>query len=147
MIFIQTTDRLACMTDFVGYFWVSTDRQGRSGLVWKRSAMHPHRLIIGRTGSGKSRFAKQLCSRLRLARETVIAFNPTGEDGYSREDVFGHIAAEWESWDDKEFVKKLRGLVSKKDRVFVIIDEDHEFFHSSAVSESVDRDHREALWH
>lgn len=90
--------------------------------------MHPHRLIIGRTGSGKSRLAKQIGSRLRLAGETVIAFNPTGEDGYTREDTFGHIAAEWESWDDKEFTKKLRSEISKKNRLFVIIDEAHEFF-------------------
>lgn len=90
--------------------------------------MHPHRLIIGRTGSGKSRLAKQIGSELRLKGESVIAFNPTGEDGYTREDVFGHVAAEWESWEDSKFVKRLRELVKRKDRVFVIIDEAHEFF-------------------
>ena len=66
--------------------------------------MHPHMLIIGRTGSGKS------------------------GDGYTRENVFGHIAAEWESWVDKDFVGKLKKLTGRKDRVFVIIDEAHEFF-------------------
>lgn len=90
--------------------------------------MHPHRIIIGRTGTGKSRLAKQIGSRLRLKGETVIAFNPTGEDGYTKEDFFGHIAAEWESWDDKAFCKKLKELTKRKQKVFVIIDEAHEFF-------------------
>lgn len=86
-----------------------------------------HRLIIGRTQSGKSALAKQLGSRLRLSGAEVLAFNPTLERGYSREDDFGCIAAEYETDNIEELIDEIatRYNLEKKER-FLIIDEAHE---------------------
>ena len=48
MIFILHADKLARMTDFVGYFRVSTDRQGRSGLGLEAQREAVTRYIAGR---------------------------------------------------------------------------------------------------
>lgn len=80
--------------------------------------------------SGKSALAKQLGSQLRLGGYTVYAFNPTGERGYTRKDDYGCIAADFESSDPDEFVKKCMEFYNKnKNReLFLLIDEAHEFF-------------------
>lgn len=86
-----------------------------------------HYLIIGRTLSGKSALAKQIGSRLRLAGAEILAFNPTLERGYAREDDYGCIAAEWETDDFNELVDEIhkRYNAEKKPRI-LIIDEAHE---------------------
>jgi len=89
--------------------------------------MSQHILIIGRTLSGKSAFAKQLGSRLRLAGQEVLAFNPTLEKGYTREDDYGCIAAEYETDDPEQLVFEIQKRYNEeKKKRFIIIDEAHE---------------------
>lgn len=86
-----------------------------------------HIIIIGRTLSGKSALAKQIGSQLRLQGAEVLAFNPTLERGYAREDEYGCIASEWETDDFEELQAEIyeRYQKEKKPRV-IIIDEAHE---------------------
>lgn len=86
-----------------------------------------HYLIIGRTLSGKSALAKQIGSQMRLQGAEVLAWNPTLERGYAREDDFGCIAAEWETDDPNELIAEIQERYNKekKSRV-IIIDEAHE---------------------
>lgn len=86
-----------------------------------------HYLIIGRTLSGKSALAKQIGSQMRLQGAEVLAWNPTMERGYAREDDFGCIAAEWETDDPHELIAEIQERYNKekKSRV-IIIDEAHE---------------------
>lgn len=87
-----------------------------------------HRLIIGRTQSGKSALAKQLGSRLRIAGAEVLAFNPTLERGYARMDEFGCVASEYETDNIDELINELNDRYEKdnqKER-FLIVDEAHE---------------------
>lgn len=89
--------------------------------------MSKHSLIIGRTESGKSALAKQIGSHARLAGAEILAWNPTLERGYAREDSYGCIGAEWETDCPEELVDELnrRYLKEKKSRI-LIIDEAHE---------------------
>lgn len=86
-----------------------------------------HRLIIGRTLSGKSALAKQIGSELRLHGAEILAWNPTLERGYAREDDYGCIAAEWETDNPDELIQEIntRYNKEKKSRI-IIIDEAHE---------------------
>jgi len=94
-----------------------------------------HTLLIGRSGSGKSALAKQLGSSLREHGETVLAFNPTGERGYTRRDAFGCAAADWETYNPDLFIQKVVKQVRKRRKFFVIIDEAHEMFPHSKQSD------------
>jgi len=89
-----------------------------------------HSLIIGQSLSGKSSLAKELGTELRLARHEVLAFNPTGERGYTRRDDWGRAGADWESDDADDFAEHVLERVERDPaRVrFLIIDEAHEFF-------------------
>lgn len=86
-----------------------------------------HILIIGRTLSGKSALAKQIGSQLRIKGAEVLAYNPTLERGYAREDEYGCIAAEWETDNPQELIHEIvtRYEKEKKSRI-IIIDEAHE---------------------
>lgn len=90
--------------------------------------MSGHILIIGRTLSGKSALAKQIGSRMRLAGAEILAWNPTLERGYAREDNYGCIAAEWETDNPDELIAEINSRFEKdatKSR-YIIIDEAHE---------------------
>lgn len=86
-----------------------------------------HSLIIGRTLSGKSALAKQIGSRLRIKGAEVLAYNPTLERGYTREDQYGCIAAEFETDDPQELIEEIsrRYNKEKKSRI-LLLDEAHE---------------------
>lgn len=86
-----------------------------------------HLLIIGRTKSGKSALAKQMGSELRLAGAEILAYNPTLEKGYTREDEYGCIAAEYETDNIFELEQEIaaRYAREKKPRI-IIVDEAHE---------------------
>lgn len=86
-----------------------------------------HSLIIGRTLSGKSALAKQIGSQLRLQGAECLAYNPTLERGYAREDEYGCIAAEWETDDAEELIAEIshRYAREKKKRI-LLLDEAHE---------------------
>ncbi len=86
-----------------------------------------HSLIIGRTLSGKSALGKQIGSQMRIAGAEVLAFNPTMERGYAREDEFGCIAAEWETDNPQELLAEIQERYNKEKKTrFLIIDEAHE---------------------
>lgn len=87
-----------------------------------------HTLVIGRTLSGKSALAKQIGSSLREKSYTVLAFNPTLEDGYTRRDKFGCAAADFETDDAEIFEARVIEESRKQKTFFVIVDEAHEFF-------------------
>jgi hypothetical protein len=89
--------------------------------------MSNHSLTVGRSLSGKSALNKQIGSRMRLAGAEILAWNPTLERGYAREDEYGCIAAEWETDDPQELIAEIqtRYQKEKKER-FLIIDEAHE---------------------
>jgi len=86
-----------------------------------------HSLIIGRTLSGKSALAKQIGSQLRLQGAECLAYNPTLERGYAREDEYGCIAAEYETDDADELINEIvsRYKKEKKKRI-LLLDEAHE---------------------
>jgi DNA helicase HerA-like ATPase len=88
-----------------------------------------HQLLIGRTRSGKSSLAKELCSELRIAGHEVLAFNPLAERGWTRRDEYGRAGAEWESDDALEFLVEVQVRILEKPKVrFLAIDEGHELF-------------------
>lgn len=89
--------------------------------------MSNHSIIIGRTLSGKSALAKQIGSHARLAGAEILAWNPTLERGYAREDDYGCIAAEWETDCPYELLDEIsiRYSREKKSRI-LIVDEAHE---------------------
>lgn len=101
----------------------------------------PHRLIIGRSLSGKSGLAKQIGSRLRLQGFPVLAYNPTKEKGYTREDAYGCVAADWESADPYEFVEKVveirKSQKYKGKPIFLVVDEAHSFFERSGTARAL----------
>lgn len=86
-----------------------------------------HTIIIGRTKSGKSALAKQIGSELRLQGHEILAYNPTLEKGYTREDAYGCIAAEYETDDIAELENEIqrRYVIERKPRI-LIVDEAHE---------------------
>lgn len=86
-----------------------------------------HSLIIGRTLSGKSALAKQIGSQLRLKGAEVLAYNPTLEKGYAREDEYGCIAAEYETDSPEELIDEIKTRYQKerKSRI-LLLDEAHE---------------------
>jgi len=89
--------------------------------------MSGHILIVGRTLSGKSALAKQIGSRMRLSGAEILAWNPTLERGYAREDEYGCIAAEWETDNPEELIEEINKRYSKEKKPrFIIIDEAHE---------------------
>lgn len=91
--------------------------------------MSVHRLIVGKTLSGKSALAKQLGSELRLNGAVVIAFNPTKEKGYTVKDDYGCIAADFETYNPDVFMNMvLSERLKHANPIFLIIDEAHEFF-------------------
>lgn len=95
-----------------------------------------HRLIVGRTRSGKSALAKQLGSQLRIQGHEIFAFNPTGEPGYTRKDEYGCIAADWETPDPVAFHDAcVARLAENAGRFFIIVDEAHEFFARSGAGD------------
>lgn len=85
----------------------------------------PHTLISGRTLSGKSAFAKQTGSRLRNHGYVVVAFNPNNELGYTEEDEYGCVAADYATNDPDEFHGLLLDVYKehKGEPIHVIIDE------------------------
>lgn len=92
-----------------------------------------HTLIVGRSKTGKSALGKQIGSHLRIQDKYVLAFNPTGEAGYTVEDEFGCIAADWETSDPDEFAAKVSEAMNafikgEGPQPYLIIDEAHEFF-------------------
>lgn len=89
--------------------------------------MSNHLLIIGRTKSGKSALGKQLGSELRLSGAEILAYNPTMEKGYAREDSFGCIAAEYETDDILELEQEIARRYAKEQKArIIIVDEAHE---------------------
>lgn len=76
-------------------------------------------------------------SDLRERGIEVLAFNPTGEAGYTKRDDFGCAAAEWETHDADEFIDEVETRLEKepgKHRV-LIIDEAHDFFSRAGAQE------------
>tara|TARA_Y100000296_G_scaffold25677_1_gene30172 strand:+ start:735 stop:1280 length:546 start_codon:yes stop_codon:yes gene_type:complete len=88
-----------------------------------------HTLIVGRTFSGKSALAKRMGSHIRVSKVEVLAYNPTGEKGYTERDSFGCAAADWETADPQEFIDEVTERVntSPKKRI-LIVDEAHTLF-------------------
>ena len=88
-----------------------------------------HKLILGQSFTGKSALAKQLGTALRAQGQVVIAYNPTREAGYTARDAFECQAAQFESSDPEKFVAEINRLHREgHNKIFLIIDEAHEFF-------------------
>ena len=88
-----------------------------------------HTLIIGQSFVGKSALGKQIGTCLRAKGQTVLAYNPTLEHGYTKKDSFDCQAAQFESDDPDKFVAEIYRLrESGTKKIFLIIDEAHEFF-------------------
>lgn len=89
-----------------------------------------HTLIVGRSQSGKSALAKTLGSQLRADGHFVVAYNPTGEKGYTRRDEFGCAGADIEFDDPDRFEEYLskKAESNSSEPIFVIVDEAHEMF-------------------
>jgi hypothetical protein len=94
-----------------------------------------HVCIVGRTESGKSALAKQIGSAIRSGGDIVLAFNPLQERGYARRDDYDCVAADWETSDPDHFARKVgETLNTNPPRLFLIIDECHEYFPSRGNS-------------
>lgn len=59
-----------------------------------------------------------------------MAYNPTKETGYTRQDDYSCIAADWETDDAEKFEDCVRKVAAsgKYPLIYLIIDEAHEFF-------------------
>ena len=94
-----------------------------------------HTLIVGRSMSGKSAMAKTLGSQLRAQGHFVVAYNPTGEKGYTRRDEFGCAGADEEYDDPDKWEARIIELAEKNNEkaIFLIVDEAHEVFPTHGV--------------
>lgn len=90
-----------------------------------------HTLILGQSFTGKSAKAKQLGTQLRAQGQTVIAFNPMREHGYTIKDAYGCLAAEFDANTPQKFMAELNRIhprLPPGGKIYLIIDEAHKFF-------------------